>query len=83
MMRRNLGRKLPTPAHLQGAVDLFNLDFPVGTRVILRTDSGEVETVVRGKAVVLGRHSAVAWFKGIAGCYDIQGRVTIAKGGAA
>jgi hypothetical protein len=63
---------------LQKAVDQFNASFPVGTRVILRTDSGPVETTVRYPAEVLQGHSAVAWFTGVSGCYDIQGRVSAA-----
>ncbi len=56
-------------------VNEFNSRYPVGTAVILRKDFGEVATKVRGVAVVLGGHSAVAFFEGLSGCYAIEGRV--------
>lgn len=62
----------PTLKTLQKIVDKFNAQFPVGTKVILRKDSGEVETEVRSPAEVLGGHSAVAWFTGVSGCYSIE-----------
>ena len=65
-------------ARLQKIVDGFNERFPVGTRVILRRDIGEVETVVEMPARILSYHSAVAWFEGVSGCYDIEGRVRLA-----
>jgi hypothetical protein len=55
-------------------VNTFNALYPVGTPVILRTDSGEVETTVAGPAQVLGGHSAVAWFAGVSGAYSIEDR---------
>jgi hypothetical protein len=69
---------------LQRIVDDFNARFPVGTRVFLRKDSGPVVTTVSHAAVVLGGHSAVAWFEGVSGCYDVENRVsplTAAKAG--
>jgi hypothetical protein len=65
-----------TEARLQRLVDDFNRRFPVGTPVVLRKDSGPVETTVRAAAQILGGHSAVAWFEGVSGCYDVEGRVT-------
>jgi hypothetical protein len=56
-------------------VDEFNALYPVGSLVILRTDSGPKEVVVRARAEILGGHSAVGWFEGISGCYDIEDRV--------
>lgn len=41
---------------------------------MLRKDSGEVATVVRAEAEILGGHSAVAWFEGVSGCYSIEGK---------
>ena len=70
-----MGRRGPTLATLQKIVDKFNAEFPVGTKVILRKDSGEVETEVRAPAQILGGHSAVGWFAGVSGCYDIENRV--------
>lgn len=69
-------RKGPTQKTLQKIVDRFNAEFPVGTPVILRKDTGEVETEVRAPAEVLGGHSAVGWFRDVSGCYSIEdGRV--------
>ena len=62
----------PTKAALQKIVDRFNRAFPPGTKVILRKDSGEVETVVSSAANILGGHSAVAWFEGASGAYSIE-----------
>lgn len=61
---------------LQKIVDSFNAKFPVGSPVVLRKDSGIVETTVRAPAEILGGHSAVGWFDGIVGCYAIDGRVS-------
>jgi len=48
----------------------WNRTHPVGSRVDVRLDSGEVrETVTRSAAEVLSGHSAVIWLKGITGCY--------------
>jgi hypothetical protein len=40
--------KKPNMTHLQKIVDEFNQKYPVGTAVILRKDSGELITKVRG-----------------------------------
>ena len=64
--------KPPTKAALQKIVDRFNRDFPVGSKVILRKDSGEVQTVVREPGQLLNNHSAVAWFEGVSGAYSIE-----------
>ncbi len=49
---------------------------PVGTRVVVRTDSGEVLlTVTRSMPWVMGGHSAVILVEGIAGGYALE-RVT-------
>ena len=57
---------------LQRIVDKFNERFPVGTKLVLRKDSGEVETEVRAPAEVMGGHSAVGWFEGVSGAYSIE-----------
>jgi hypothetical protein len=44
----------------------------VGTSVLLRKDTGEIETVVRSPAEVLDGHSAVGWFASVSGCYSIE-----------
>lgn len=69
-------RKAPTMKTLQKIVATFNADFPVGTPVILKKDTGVVETVVEAPAEILGGHSAVGWFRGVRGCYAIDGRVS-------
>lgn len=72
----------PTPRQLEHMVEKFNRDFPVGAKVILRKgilgddrEVEEIETTVVAPATIMGFHSAVAWFEGISGCYDINGRV--------
>lgn len=57
---------------LQQIVDKFNERFPVGAKLVLRKDSGEVETEVRAPAEVMGGHSAVGWFVGVSGAYSIE-----------
>ena len=54
----------------------FNVDFPVGSKVRLRMDSGEVDTCVAAPAILLGGHSPVAFFDGVRGAYSIVGRVS-------
>lgn len=65
-------RRGPTQKTLQRIVDQFNRDFPVGTAVILRKDSGPVSTMVANPAQVLSGHSAVGWFEGVSGAYSIE-----------
>jgi len=59
---------------LQKLCDDFNKQYPVGTAVKLKKDFVDepVETKVRHAAYVLSGHSAVAFFEGISGCYDIS-----------
>lgn len=64
--------KPPTAKQLQKTVNQFNLTYPVGTPVILRMDSGEVDTTVVCPARILGGHSAVASFDGVSGAYSIE-----------
>lgn len=65
----------PDQNQLQKIVNDFNAKYPVGTKVILRKDSGEVETQVTAPARILSGHSAVAWFEGVSGAYSVNGRV--------
>jgi hypothetical protein len=65
----------PNQDQLQKIVNDFNAKYPVGTKVVLRKDSGEVETAVTAPARILSGHSAVAWFEGVSGAYSIDGRV--------
>jgi hypothetical protein len=61
---------METMMTLQAACDEFNVKYPVGTKVFVRRDKGEMqETVTRSKAEVLSGHSAVIWLEGISGCY--------------
>lgn len=59
---------------LQKACDDFNDKYPVGTDVFLKKDFVDepVRTSVRHEAYVLSGHTAVAFFSGISGCYDIK-----------
>lgn len=68
-----VSRAIPSQTTLQETVDRFNRDFPVGTKLILRKDNGEIETEVKAPAEVLHGHSAVGWFVGVSGCYSIDG----------
>jgi hypothetical protein len=71
---------------LQKIITEFNTAYPVGTDVILRKDSGEIETRVRDHARELCG-SAVAWFVGVSGAYSIEdnrvryNRAAVEKGG--
>lgn len=78
-------RSRPTFKQLERLVEKFNRDFPVGTKVILRKgvlgddrEAEEISTTVTAPATIMGFHSAVAWFEGVTGCYDINGRVRAA-----
>jgi len=52
----------------------FNKKYPVGTAVMLKKDFVEdpIKTRVKVEAYVLSGHSAVSFFEGIRGCYDIS-----------
>lgn len=65
--------KHPSQKQLQAQVDKFNAEYPVGSHVNVTMDDGaNVATVVSRAAMILGGHSAVAWFKDIAGCYRLD-----------
>lgn len=64
--------KRPNLMKLERLIAEFNRDFPCGTPVFLRMDSGEVMTKVKGEAIVIGGHSAVAFFEDVTGCYSIE-----------
>lgn len=70
-----MSRNKPTFKQLERMVEKFNREFPVGSKVFLRKDAEEVETTVERPAMIMGFHSAVAWFEGVSGCYSIDGRV--------
>lgn len=61
---------------LQRQCDDFNRRYPVGQRVALKRDGGDVVlTTTRTTAGILSGHSAVIWLEGISGCYLLD-RVT-------
>ena len=61
---------------MQRHVDLFNGACPVGGKVTVRLDSGEVrETVTRSAAYILSGHTPVVFLEGVRGCYLLD-RVT-------
>ncbi|SEN71867.1 hypothetical protein [Nitrosomonas marina] len=64
----------PNLKKLQKECDDFNAKYPVGTAVLLKKDFVDepVKTVVRHEAYVLSGHTAVAFFEGVSGCYDIS-----------
>ncbi len=67
-------RKQPSQAKLQKMVDDFNKRFPVGTPIMLKKDFVDepVLTKVTHPAYIMSGHSAVAFFEGISGCYDVS-----------
>lgn len=69
-MQRN--RRRMDERELQHLVDDFNRDYPVGTPVMLRKDSGEVETRVTAPAQIWCETAAIAYFAGH-GMYSIDG----------
>jgi hypothetical protein len=66
--------KKPDIEKLEKACDDFNKKYPIGTAVLLLKDFAEVPITVKVwyPAHVLSGHSAVAFFKGVSGCYDIN-----------
>lgn len=65
--------KRPSLAKLQKQCDDWNAAHPVGTPVVLRTDTrGDIPTKTRSAAEVLSGHSAVVWLDGVSGCYALD-----------
>jgi hypothetical protein len=66
--------KKPNVAKLQAECNSFNEKYPVGTPVRLKKDFVDepILTTVTHPARVMCGHSAVAFFDGISGCYDIR-----------
>jgi len=60
--------------YMQALIAAFNRDFSPGSPVVLRTDSGPVDTIVESHAWILGG-VPVAKFQGVSGAYEIEGRV--------
>lgn len=65
--------KQPSLKTLQKLIDKFNAKYSIGDTVTVPTGSGLKECELLTRAEILGGHSAVAWFKGISGCYSIEG----------
>lgn len=60
-------------AELTAIVNRFNETYSIGSDVKLKLDSGEIkEVTVREEAIILGGHSAVAWFTKVSGCYSLS-----------
>ena len=66
--------KRPSRKVLDQIVAEFNRSFPIGTAVLLRRAFGQdhLRTEVTAAAVVMCGHSAVAWFRGVSGCFSIE-----------
>ena len=63
--------KAPTLKELQKQVDDFNKNYPIGTPVRLVDTASNIETKVKTEAQIMARHTAVAWFEGVSGCWDV------------
>jgi hypothetical protein len=66
--------KKPNVAKLQVECNVFNEKYAVGTSVRLKKDfiDEPIMTTVTHPARVMCGHSAVAFFEGVSGCYDIR-----------
>lgn len=63
----------PNQKALKKQVEEFNSTYAIGCAVDLTLDNGFVfKTKVKEKAILLGGHSAVAWFENVVGCYAIS-----------
>lgn len=62
-------------AKMQAIVDKFNIDYPVGTWLVLLKDGEEILTKVKDPAYLLSDLHPVAFFENISGCRSINGRV--------
>lgn len=69
--RNSKPRPVSTRAKLQKDVDLFNRQYPIGTKVRywrgIREGAG-LEGFTKSEAAILGGHSAVVWIAGCSGC---------------
>jgi hypothetical protein len=60
-------------AKLAEICDRFNAECPVGTEVLVKTDTrGNLITNTRSEAYVLSGHTAVIFVEGISGCYALD-----------
>lgn len=79
-MRR--GRR-PTAAEMQRHVDLFNGACPIGGKVTVRLDNGDVmKTTTRSTACIFSGHTPVVFLEGISGCYLLDRVTPITEGRA-
>jgi hypothetical protein len=57
-------------AKLQAECDRFNAECPVGTEVLVKTDTrGNIITKTRSAAYILSGHTPVIFVEGFSGCY--------------
>ncbi len=58
---------------LKDQVNSFNKVYPIGTKVNVRMDSGEIKScTVYNVATIMGGHSAVGWFEEMSGAYSLD-----------
>ncbi len=78
MYQNNVGKSMTSARidaehRLSGEIHRFNNQYSVGSKVKIKTDSGEIkEVTVESPATILGGHSAVGWFEEISGCYSLD-----------
>lgn len=66
-------QKQPTQRELEDQVNYFNGRYPVGSKLKLKKDSGQIiDVTVRHVATILSGHSAVGWFEEVSGCYSLD-----------
>jgi hypothetical protein len=66
----NVSRAEQKLEKLQAQCARFNAECPVGTEVLVKTDSkGNLITKTRSEAYVLSGHTPVIFVEGISGCY--------------
>lgn len=72
-LRELSNNKMKTEVQLLSQVYAFNKSAPVGSRVKIKMDIGEIKVVtVKSPATILGGHTAVGWFEEISGCYSLD-----------
>lgn len=66
--------KQKTQKELQAEISDFNSKHPVGSIVKLKLDGdkGIVDVTVKHEATIMGGHTAVGWFEGVSGCYNLN-----------
>ncbi|MBL4699724.1 MAG: hypothetical protein JKX85_00565 [Phycisphaeraceae bacterium] len=68
----------------QREVDLFNFKNPVGSPVMVRFDSGQLQqSKVESSAILFCGHTPAVFLKGITGIYELKRVTAIEPGGEA